>query len=245
MDLKNLPRATNQLTRLKADLDEFGYAVVANALESEQVRQIKDRLSEQARLERERGLEVADHVYDIRRTADRFAPNQWVYGLINKGDEFRIALAQPLIHSLLAHVLGKEYILSDLTAHITHPGNAEMSLHTDQWWMPPVMQLGNAEYVRCGDLSRDYRGARGRPSPSTHPIFPPFQVNVIWMLCDFSVNNGATRFVPGSHLSGHQPDPQMVYDGSRCPAKRARQLFGMRACGMGQGQNPAARHATH
>jgi len=37
----------------------------------------------------------------------------------------------------------------------------------------------------------------------------PFAVaaNVLWMLDDFTEENGATRVVPGSHLSGSLPDP--------------------------------------
>ena len=78
---------------------------------------------------------------------------------------------------------------------------------------------GDASYVRCGDLSRDYSGTHGRPEPSTQAILPPFQVNIIWMLCDFTEENGATRFVPGSHLSGHQPDPEIDYEAIRVQGK--------------------------
>ena len=215
MQSTNLPQASTDIDRLKADLDEFGYAVVANALSDVQTETIRARLVEQAFLERERGLETADHVYDVKPTAEQNKPNQWVYGLINKGDEFRISLDQPLVRALIAHVLGNEYILSDLTAHITHPGNADMSLHTDQWWMPPLMTPGDPNYVRVGDLSRDYSDTQGIPEPADHPILPPFQANVIWMLCDFTLENGATRFVPRSHLSGCQPDPEIDYESVR------------------------------
>ena len=122
MQATHLPRASTDLDRLKADVDEFGYAVVAGALSLEQTRQIRNRLMEQASLERQRGLEIADHVYDVKQTADGEGPNQWVYGLVNKGDEFRMVLDKPLVRSLVAHLLGVNYILSDLTAHITHPG---------------------------------------------------------------------------------------------------------------------------
>ena len=64
MQTVDLPQASSDLDRLKADLDEFGYAVVAGALSLEQTRQIRGRLSEQASLERKLGFEIADHVYD-------------------------------------------------------------------------------------------------------------------------------------------------------------------------------------
>ena len=173
MQTVDLPQASSDLNRLKADLGEFGYAVVAGALSLEQTRQIRARLSEQASLERKLGFEIADHVYDVKQTSVDHGPNQWVYGLVNKGDEFRITLDQPLVRSLITHALGREYILSDLTAHITHPGNSDMTLHTDQWWMPPPMLPGDADYIRCGDLSRDYAGHSRHPGAVQAADFAP------------------------------------------------------------------------
>lgn len=95
--MANLPQARTHLAQLKADLDEFGYAVVGGALNAEQTRQIRERLAEQARLERERGLEIADHVYDLKQSTAKRPPSQWVYGLINKGEVFRFTLVQPLV----------------------------------------------------------------------------------------------------------------------------------------------------
>ena len=47
-----------------------------------------------------------------------------------------------------------------------------------------------------------------------HPdaIAPAACSNVIWMLDDFTEANGATRVVPGSHLSGRQPDAERDAD---------------------------------
>ena len=33
----------------------------------------------------------------------------------------------------------------------------------------------------------------------------------MWMITDFTEENGATRVVPGSHLSGRQPDPSIPH----------------------------------
>lgn len=38
-------------------------------------------------------------------------------------------------------------------------------------------------------------------------IAPAFVCNAMWMLDDFTEDNGATIVVPGSHRSGRQPDP--------------------------------------
>jgi hypothetical protein len=44
------------------------------------------------------------------------------------------------------------------------------------------------------------------------PIGPgDYQVcNSIWLLDDFTAENGATRFVPGTHLRGHPPESEMA-----------------------------------
>ena len=36
-------------------------------------------------------------------------------------------------------------------------------------------------------------------------LFPPCMTTLMWALTDFTSENGATLFVPGSHLSGSQP----------------------------------------
>jgi len=51
-------------------------------------------------------------------------------------------------------------------------------------------------------------GPFGEPTRATVPINPPLVANMMWMANDFTVANGATRIVPGSHLSGCLPDPE-------------------------------------
>ena len=45
------------------------------------------------------------------------------------------------------------------------------------------------------------------PPPGDGPSSPPMVCNMMWMANDFTAENGATRVVPRSHLSGCQPDP--------------------------------------
>ena len=125
-----LPRPTTDLDQLKADLDGHGYCIVADALSPDEVTALRTRITEQAAAERVRALD-----YHYQAEAEGDDVNQWVYQLINKGEEFQNLALHPTARALATHILGAEHILSSLDAHITHPGNKTMPLHADQWWI--------------------------------------------------------------------------------------------------------------
>jgi ectoine hydroxylase-related dioxygenase (phytanoyl-CoA dioxygenase family) len=135
--------------------------------------------------------------------------NQWVNMLLNKGAVFRTVLQHPTIDAVAEHVLGKEFVLSELSAHITRPGNSLLPLHTDQWWMP-VPRLPEEDFVRASDISRT-NIVIGPPRKSTTPINPPMVMNAMCMMSAFTEENGGTRLVPMSHLSGVQPDQEVPH----------------------------------
>ena len=111
--------------------------------------------------------------------------------------------------SSIEHVIGREYILSETSAHLTRPGNPAMALHTDQWWMPPPVMPGEA-YLPAGEITR--AGARQGPlKKATQPIAAPMCVQTMLMVSDFTEANGATRLVPGSHMTGCQPDQSVPH----------------------------------
>lgn len=81
-----------------------------------------------------------------------------------------------------------------------------------------------------------------------HPywtIMPPYHVNfpltahVIWCLDEFSATNGATKFIPGSHLRPYPPDHEGDYDyeGVTIDAPAGSVVFAHGACWHSTGRN--------
>ena len=77
------------------------------------------------------------------------------------------------------HLLGPDYTLSTLTSNIIDPGAPDGGYHVDS-------VLG------------------GMPEPL--PSFP-LVANSLWLLDDFTPENGGTRHVPGIHLQRIKPPP--------------------------------------
>ena len=121
----------SQLTTDRAtainDLGTYGYCLIAEALPTEHVAELRGRLAEIAEREIADGT---DYVYDE-------GSNQRVFSLLNKGRCF-VELAQhPLALFYAEYVLGEEFLLSNIDANISGPGGKRMFLHNDQVFMPP------------------------------------------------------------------------------------------------------------
>ncbi len=202
--MSELPRPTENLERIEADIDAFGYGLLANALSAAQTAALRARLEEQAAAERKIGAAYRD------AGLGGAGVNQRLYFLVNKGRVFRNLLKHRRARELVRHILGDEYLLSSFTANIANPGGI-VQPHTDQWWMPPPTYPGKT-VVRPGSMTREKaRGAHmGGEATAGLPMIPPaVACNVMWMLTDFTEENGATCVAPGSHLLGRQPDPEL------------------------------------
>ncbi|KAL0932267.1 uncharacterized protein CTRU02_213220 [Colletotrichum truncatum] len=93
-----LPSPTEDIEQVKRDIKEFGYGLVKNALNPEQVAIMKKATQEQAAGERQAGVSAAD--------GGPNAPNQRIWTLVNKGEEFLDLLNHPLIDEIVPWFLG-------------------------------------------------------------------------------------------------------------------------------------------
>ena len=185
---------TTDLEKAKYDLDKLGYCIVEDVAPAYLIRSAKSRLLEQAEAE--------------RASNEAFLQDgntQWIANVLNKGDVFLDLLTcSSLTAVLFEHLLGPNFILSCANAPIAGPGTRRMRMHSDQYWTPSIKEHPD-EPVRLG--SQDLNGSIVSKVPIKRDyLFPPCMVTLIWAITDFTEDNGATVFVPGSHLSGMQPD---------------------------------------
>jgi ectoine hydroxylase-related dioxygenase (phytanoyl-CoA dioxygenase family) len=103
--------------------------------------------------------------------------NQRVWNVLSRSPVFIDLAEHPAALRLLRSVLGWPMLLGNLSANITAPGGGEMVLHADQIFVPT-------------------------PWPAE-----PQGANAAWCLDDFTADNGATCFVPGSHRLHRPPGP--------------------------------------
>jgi ectoine hydroxylase-related dioxygenase (phytanoyl-CoA dioxygenase family) len=95
--------------------------------------------------------------------------NVRVFDLIELDPLFAELIAHPLADAVVGGLLGPDYIVSNFTANIARPGSASMVVHSDLAAVAP------------------------------EPWVAAQTVNVIWCLTDVRADNGATRYIPGSH----------------------------------------------
>ncbi len=196
-------RESHDIGGLQHDLGRFGYCMAKRVLDESALCHARSVVERHA----------AGAGKGSRRSADSdewlLTGDQWVLLIAGECGLDHIA-THPLALSLAKYLLGELVLLSGYTAHIIHPGNEAMDLHTDQWWLPRATVPGGPP-SRPGDITRAVRNF-GPPTAARHSINPAVVINVMWAISDFTAANGCTRLVPGSHLSGTEPDPDCVWE---------------------------------
>ncbi len=134
-------------------------------------------------LEEAEGEEAGTEVHQEAGTA-RLA------NLVNKDPIFDFCWTHPKVLAAMSHVLRGDLKLSSLNTRAALPGEGLQALHTDGAQQIP--------------------GIAPSPEDSSKRYYA---CNSIWLLSDFTPENGATRLVPGSHKLGldprkHLADPQ-------------------------------------
>jgi ectoine hydroxylase-related dioxygenase (phytanoyl-CoA dioxygenase family) len=107
--------------------------------------------------------------------------NQRVFNLVNKGEVFERLVQHDGVMEVMGKLLGGDFILSGFSSNTTGPGGEEMVLHSDSGYVPPP----HPEYL--------------------------LSANAVWMIDDFTEENGGTRYVPGSHKLRDNPQPNGEY----------------------------------
>ena len=176
-----LPAPTTSFEQMRSDLAEHGYCLLADALTSEQLTRIRERLLDQAAAERAEGYGIHDGgPPGAPLDGSHARPNQRVMNLLDKGEEFWQLLLHPIVDEVVCHLLGNQVISSSVTANITHPGGQPQPLHSDQGYV---------------DV----------------PVTDALVCNTLWMLSDFSERNGGTYLIPGSHRRNRFPDDPLDF----------------------------------
>lgn len=100
---------------------------------------------------------------------------------------FRKILEDPAVHDLLRKIYPQGYHCATFSSNTARPGVDKRFWHCDY----PYHNMP-------------------RPYPER-----TLGIQVIWMLDDFTLENGATYYVPGSHKTRQWPDPDKISDDSR------------------------------
>ena len=140
--------------------------------------------TEQVSTLRERSVELVKRERELGAQLYLDNRSQRVWNLVNKGKIFANMIQHPAVLEFQEYLLGKNCTLSSFTINLIGSGSPSSELHIDY----PLSSL-----------------------PTPHPSFA-LCANSIYLLDDFSLENGATHLVPGSHKRCYGPSSGEVYD---------------------------------
>ncbi len=187
---------TDDWSQIQSDLEAHGIALFREALTPEVVEELNTQLATQAHLEQQQGTAFLEDG-NLGQQGD--GPNQRVFGLIRKGEAFRQLAKDPRVLGVIRTLFGSSYNLPSTMIEQAELDDVLLSSLTAN-----IVRKGGVEMMKHADQAF---------VPPTTPYASV--VNVIWLLNDFTEENGATLVAPGSHLASnpHQffmDPPQMV-----------------------------------
>ncbi|MGV2829279.1 phytanoyl-CoA dioxygenase family protein [Myxosarcina sp. GI1(2024)] len=116
---------------------------------------------------------------DRQRDKSRRSNKERVYGLIYQGQIFERLVQNSTLLSVIEAILGEDLILGGFSAHILHPGASPMGVHVDY----PYWAMS-----------------------SPFPQYPILEIQVIWLVEDFTEDNGAPLFAAATQKLPTKPD---------------------------------------
>ncbi|NCF77239.1 MAG: hypothetical protein GWP45_08615 [Proteobacteria bacterium] len=173
-----LPAQTQDREQAMSDLSEYGCCILTDVLSPERIAFLKAKMDQQYEAEEALG----------ELTPDRGRSNKIVIpNLINKGRHYLELVSHEDTEALASHVLGKQWLLSSMTAHMfkgTTPG-VEL-VHRDQGQVPASLDQ-------------------------------PALLNLFYLLDDFTPERGSTVVFPGSHRwpLAHRVHPPSAESGAQ------------------------------
>lgn len=141
---------------------------------------------------------------------------QTLFGVINMDEMCWPCIAHPQVLAVARHFLGTHVRLGEACTK----------------WVKPTAPIGGIHVDSTHDL------------PERLPDIP-WLINTIWMITDFTAENGATLVVPFSHRSRRRPSPQDVSNSHPVSVCGYRGSVVMWHGGIWHGQGPNTTHDQH
>lgn len=136
------------------------------------------------------------------------------FDLLNDAEVWQRVAIHPWVLAVLRHVLGDGFLLSTMGTAVVGPGEKAQPIHVDD-------------------------GVYQFPRPH-----PNLVCNTMWAIDDFTVENGATCVVPGSHAYSHDPRPGDRFDTTQLVMPAGSVGFVVGTCYHGAGANTTAHDRT-
>jgi ectoine hydroxylase-related dioxygenase (phytanoyl-CoA dioxygenase family) len=154
-------------------------------------------------------LDRLERFFDVQPSANSFegARTVRIYNLLAFGEPFTRVPVHHDVLPIVERVLDPGCLVSSLSSIAIDPGETAQPIHADDQLIP-------------------------LPKPHV-----PTVCNTMWALTDFTEANGATRVVPGSHLSDRNPDYGAPYDSIAAEMRRGSVLVWHGSLWHGGGAN--------